>query len=126
MAKTMKIVTYNMLHNKMSTRNWSLILDKYDPEIVLAQESLAPEAYRRPLLDEATWQGHAVSTRMSVDTSSSMQKIRGTSSSDTSRDRSTTGSARGTANPPSSLHGMAMTRWTLSKGAGGWYSTATN
>ena len=59
MVKTMKIVTYNMLHNKMSTRNWSLILGKYDPDIVLAQESLAPEAYRRPLLDEATWQGHA-------------------------------------------------------------------
>ncbi len=59
MVKTMKIVTYNMRHNKMSTRNWSLILDKYDPDIVLAQESLAPEAYRRPLLDEATWQGQA-------------------------------------------------------------------
>ena len=46
----MKIVTYNMLHNKRSTRNWSLILDKCDPDIVLAQESLAPAAYQRPLL----------------------------------------------------------------------------
>lgn len=56
----MKLLTNNMLHNKRSTRNWSLILDKYDPDIVLAQESLAPEAYRQPLLDEADWQSHAV------------------------------------------------------------------
>ena len=57
---TTKILTYNMLHNKRSTRNWSLILDKYDPDIVLAQESLAPEAYRRPLLDETDWHRQAV------------------------------------------------------------------
>jgi hypothetical protein len=56
----MKIVTYNMLHNKRSTRNWSLILDKYDPDLVLAQESLAPAAYRMPLLDEFEWQGNTV------------------------------------------------------------------
>jgi exonuclease III len=56
----MKIVTYNMLHNRRSTRNWSLIFDKYDPDIVLAQESLAPAAYRRPLLDESDWQGHVI------------------------------------------------------------------
>lgn len=49
-----------MLHNKRSTGNWSLILDKYDPDIILAQESLAPNAYRRPLLDETDWQSHAV------------------------------------------------------------------
>lgn len=60
MVKTMKILTYNMLHNKRSTRNWSLILDKYDPDIVLAQESLAPTAYRMPLLDEFEWQDNTV------------------------------------------------------------------
>src|SRR3990172_8878987 len=56
----MKIVTYNMLHNRRSTRNWTMILDQYDPDIVLAQESLAPGAYRLPLFDEVRWQGHAV------------------------------------------------------------------
>jgi len=55
----MKIVTFNMLHNKRCERNWSSILDKYDPDIVLAQESLAPDAYRQPLLNEDEWQEHA-------------------------------------------------------------------
>ena len=51
----MKIVTYNMLHDKRGKRNWSSILDKFDPDVVLAQESLAPDAYRQPLLESDGW-----------------------------------------------------------------------
>jgi len=51
----MKIATYNMLHDKLSKQNWSSILDKFDPDVVLAQESLAPDAYRQPLLESDGW-----------------------------------------------------------------------
>lgn len=51
----MKIVTYNMLHDKRGKQNWSAILDKFDSDIVLAQESLAPDAYRQPLLESDGW-----------------------------------------------------------------------
>ena len=51
----MKIVTYNMLHDKGGKQNWSAILDKFDPDVVLAQESLAPDAYRQPLLEGDGW-----------------------------------------------------------------------
>jgi len=38
----MKIVTYNMLHDKRGKRNWSSVLDKFDPDVVVAQERQAP------------------------------------------------------------------------------------
>ena len=55
----MKIISYNMLHDKKSKQNWTVILDNYNPDIILAQESLAPDEYRMPLLEEDGWQGQA-------------------------------------------------------------------
>jgi len=50
----MRIVTYNMQHDKKSTDNWSAILEATVPDILLAQESLRPDQCQRPLLEE-TW-----------------------------------------------------------------------
>jgi hypothetical protein len=46
----MKLVTYNMQHDKKSKENWSVVLDELAPNIVLAQESLPPDQYQRSLL----------------------------------------------------------------------------
>lgn len=48
----MKLVTYNMQNNSKSTDNWNVLFDDFDPDIVLAQESLPPEQYQRPLLED--------------------------------------------------------------------------
>lgn len=55
----MKIVTYNMQHDKKSKDNWDVLLDELAPDIVLAQESLPPDQYQRPLLGNS-WSDHVV------------------------------------------------------------------
>ncbi len=49
----MKIVTYNMQNNSKSKDNWASILEQEAPDIVLAQESLPPDKYQRPLLEKS-------------------------------------------------------------------------
>ena len=48
----MKIVTYNMQHDKKSKDNWSVLFDEVQPDIVLAQESMPPDQCQRPLLED--------------------------------------------------------------------------
>ncbi|MBM4088243.1 MAG: hypothetical protein FJ276_02250 [Planctomycetes bacterium] len=55
----MKIVTYNMQHDKKSHDNWQAILEREDPDILLAQESLDPSRVFRPLLD-SQWPSQVV------------------------------------------------------------------
>lgn len=47
----MKIITYNMQHDKKSRDNWTTILEQEDPDILLAQESLDPNEVQLPLVD---------------------------------------------------------------------------
>jgi endonuclease/exonuclease/phosphatase family metal-dependent hydrolase len=49
----LKIITYNMQHDKKSRDNWAAILEREDPDIVLAQESLNPGEVQLPLVDSA-------------------------------------------------------------------------
>ncbi|MEQ8788810.1 MAG: hypothetical protein RIC55_21035 [Pirellulaceae bacterium] len=53
----MKIATYNMQHDRKGKSNWTKMLDEVDPDILLAQESLAPREYQRPLI-EVSWEEH--------------------------------------------------------------------
>lgn len=55
----MKIITYNMQHDKKSKDNWSAILEATDPDVLLAQEALHPSPSGRPLL-EVTWSEQVV------------------------------------------------------------------
>lgn len=53
----MKLVTYNMQYDKKSRDNWAAVLAELEPDIVLAQESLPPDKYQRPLLED-NWSGN--------------------------------------------------------------------
>jgi len=45
-----KIATYNMQHHKRGKTNWDRVFDGIRPDILLAQESLNPSEYQKPLL----------------------------------------------------------------------------